>query len=156
MTTSIEPVKKELRSVDLDRLIQYDNKLHVLEKAFSKMMASVYLKEFIMAIDTVNDMQAKASQAYALADRYLKYVEAKAYFERAPDFLTNNGVKDSVESRKRYVDLDPEVMEALEIRAKTEAIVKFLYNKMQQYRMCHDDIKKVVYGDQFMTQYEGT
>lgn len=155
MIKSSEVVKTDLKSLQLDRLKEYDEKMRDLGKAFSKMMAQVYLKDFIMAIDIVNDLQAKATQTLGVAERNLKYVEGVAFFERAIDYFEKHNIKDTAEARKRYVDIDPEVQEATELRDKSIAIVKYLNTKMQAYRMCHDDIKKVVYGDNFMTGYEG-
>ena len=113
------------------------------------------MRDFISAMDITNSMLSSAMKLDLDAESALKDSEAIAWLDMAPEYLKSKGVKDSNDARKRYVDLDPDVKKAREVKAKTEAIVSFLKNKLQIFRCAHDDVKKIGYGDQQFTANEG-
>jgi acid phosphatase class B len=82
-------------------------------------------------------------------------MEAIAYLDKASDYLKERNIKDSSEARKRYVDVDSDVIAAKDNKARSEALVALLKNKLNVLKMSHDDLKKITYGDQHMTPYEG-
>ena len=47
------------------------------------------------------------------------------------------------------------VLAAKDKKAQTEALVSLMKNKLSILRQAHDDLKKILYGDQNMTGYEG-
>lgn len=140
--------------VDVARLAQYVNKIQELS-SISKMMAPVYLQDFIVGQDVAATLLAKATQADARAKHKLEFVESIAYLERAKDYLESKGIKDTSEARKQYVNIDSDVVTAKDEKAKTEALVVLIKSKLSQLRQAHDDLKKISYGDQNMTSYEG-
>ena len=140
--------------VDVGRLAHYINKIQELS-SISKMMAPVYLQEFIVGQDVAASLLAKATQADARAKNKLEYAESIAYLERAKDYLESKGIKDTSEARKQYVNVDPDVITAKDEKSKTEALVVLMKSKLSQLRQAHDDLKKISYGDQNLTPYEG-
>ena len=85
----------------------------------------------------------------------LEQAEAIAYLDNAAEYLQQRNIKDSSEARKRYVDVDSGVISAKDNKARTEALVSLLKNKLSILRQSHDDLKKILYGDSHMTGYEG-
>lgn len=154
--TSLTKIEESLQSIDMTRVIKYTKKIQELSKGANTQLAPIHLQDFIMAIDVTNVLLAKAIRTDLRADAYLKQSESIAYMDNAGEYLTEKGIKDTAEARKRYVPIDPAVMAANDMRAKTAAMVSFLRNKMMEFRMAHDDIKKIAYsGDYNNTEYEG-
>jgi hypothetical protein len=140
--------------VDVSRLAQYVNKIQELS-SITKMMAPVYLQEYIVGQDVAAGLLAKAVQADARAKSKLEYAESIAYLERAKDYLESKGIKDTSEARKQYVNVDPDVVTAKDEKAKTEALVTLMKSKLSQLRQAHDDLKKITYDKGLDTPYEG-
>ncbi len=142
------------KGIDVTKLAQYVNKIEELSSV-SKMMAPVYLRDFIMGQDVAANLLAKAMQADSQAKAKVEYFESVAYLEKAREYLEKNQIKDTSEARKQYVNIDVDVMAAKDNRARTEALVSLLKSKLSQLRQAHDDLKKIAYGDQNLTPYEG-
>lgn len=140
--------------VDITRLAPYVNKIEELS-SINKMMAPRYLQDYIVGQDVAALLLAKAIQQDSKAKAKLDYVESIAYLEKAKDYLDKNGIKDTSEARKQYVNIDADVQTAKDAKASTEALVTLLKSKLSQLRQAHDDLKKIVYGDQNLTSYEG-
>lgn len=145
---------KQLGQLDITQLAVYLDKAKKIASV-SKMMAGVYLQDLIVGQDIAGQMLAKAIQADIKAKSKLDELEAIAYLDRASDYLKERNIKDSSEARKRYVDVDPDVVAAKDHKAKTEALVALLKNKLNVLKMSHDDLKKINFGDSGMTPYEG-
>lgn len=141
-------------NIDVTQLSTYLEKANQIASV-SKMMAGVYLQDLIKGQDIAGQLLAKAVQADIRAKARLEQAEAIAYLDYAADYLKSKGIKDSSEARKRYIDIDENVILAKENKAKTEALVSLMKNKLSVLRMAHDDLKKITYGDQYMTPYEG-
>jgi hypothetical protein len=144
----------DIQSLDVSDLVKYSNKIKDIG-SINKMMAPVYLRDFIEAQDLVGNMLAKAIQADGRAKAKLEQAESIAYLDNAAEYLTSKGIKDTSEARKQYVARDQDVLRTSEEKAKTEALVAFLKNKLSVFRQAHDDCKKIAYGDQHMTPFEG-
>jgi len=142
------------QKVDITRLAHYVNKIQELSSV-NKMMAPVYLQDMIMGQDVAAGLLAKAMQADSKAKSKVEHAEAIAYLENARPYLESKGIKDTSEARKQYVNIDENVMKAKDERALSEALVTLLKGKLSQLRQAHDDLKKIAYGDQNMTPYEG-
>ena|SRR5687768_9060464 len=140
--------------IDLTHLATYTNKIGELS-SISKMMAAVYLRDFIVGQDIATTLLAKAIQADAKAKAKLEYVQSIAYLENAKPYLESKSIKDTSEARKQYVDIDPDVVSAKDSKANTEAFVVLLKGKLSELRQAHDDLKKITYADNNMTDYEG-
>jgi len=140
--------------LDVTRLATYVNKIHELS-TINKLLAPAYLKDMIVGQDVAANLLAKAIQADSRSKTQLERVEAIAYLDKAKDYLESKGIKDTNESRKQYVNIDEDVLNAKEQRAKTEAMVVYLKSVLSQLRQAHDDLKKITYGDQNMTSFEG-
>jgi hypothetical protein len=118
------------------------------------MMAPVYLREFIIAYDVSSVMHAKAVQAELNAKSAVDTAEAIAYLDRAPDFFKARDEKPTVESRKAYVALDPDVQRAKDIHARALAMALLMRNKVQEFRFAIDAVRKLS-EDGYMTPWEG-
>jgi hypothetical protein len=140
--------------VDITQLAKYINKIEELSTV-SKMLAPVYLRDFIIGQDVAITLYARAIKADAKAKAKLEYAESIAYLESAKAYLDAQGIKDTSEARKQYVNIDPVVLEAKDQKAQTEAFVILLKGKVSELKQAHDDLKKVIYADPSMTDYEG-
>lgn len=142
------------QKVDITQLTRYINKIQELSST-NKMMAPTYLQDMIMGQDCAANLLAKAMQQDSKAKSKVEHAEAIAYLEKAREYLESKGIKDTSEARKQYVNIDEDVLKAKDHRAFTEALVALLKGKLSQLRQAHDDFKKIAYGDQNMTGYEG-
>lgn len=131
------------------RLLEYSEKIKDIAKGANTMLAPMMLRDFIIGMDIASDLLATAVREDIRASAAVKQVEAEAYFDRAPTYLKNKGVKESSEAKKFYVPNDPEVMQAHDKKAQTEALVVFLKQKLQALRCAHDDVKKMAYSGDY-------
>jgi hypothetical protein len=148
MSNQIEKV------VDITRLAEYINKIEDMA-SITKMMAPVYLRDFIVGQDVAATLLAKAVQTDNKAKAALEYAESIAYLENAKTYLDSKSIKDTSEARKQYVNIDPEVIKAKDNRAMTEAMIVLLKSRCSELRQAHDTLKKITYGDSNMTPFEG-
>ena len=140
----------------MTRVIIYTKKISEISKGANTNLAPIHLQDFIMAIDVTGGLLARAIRTDLRADANVKQSEAIAYMDHAGEYLESKGIKDTAEARKRYVPINPDVVAAVDMKAKTTAMVVFLKNKLMEFRMAHDDIKKIAYsGDYNNTDYEG-
>jgi hypothetical protein len=149
MSVDLIKVEESLRALKLDRLAEYTKKIEDISKGFNTMLAPTYLRDFIMAYDFTNTMLASAMRCHGIAASAQATAEAIAYFENAPDYLLSKGVKESDAARKRYIPMDPDVQHADKVKAQAEAMVAFLKNKLQAFRLAHDDVKKIAYSSEY-------
>jgi hypothetical protein len=147
-------IEGDLQRIDVKRLVQYTHLIKDIG-SLNHMMAPAYLRDFIMAYDLTNMMLAEAIRYDIETKTAFDAARSIAYLDRAGDYLSKRNIKDSAESRKQYVDVDPDVQKAADLRAKTEALVAFLKNRLQSFRLAHDDVKKMAYTDQYQTPNEG-
>ena len=147
--SNLVKVEEGLKALDLTMIIKFTKKLEDIGQGFNGMLAPVYLRDFLVAYDCTNILHAKAMKLFANADSALETAEAIAYFENAPEYLESKGVKDTDAARKRYVPLDTGVQQAKDARAKAEAMCSMLRNKMQEFRLAHDDVKKIAYAGDY-------
>jgi hypothetical protein len=153
----VDKLEQNLKSLDLTKILKYQEKLEGLTQGANTMNAPMYLRDFILAYDETNNLLAKATRYLGQAEAALKTAESIAYFDAAPEYLKEKKVKDSSEARKKYVPLDPAVQKAENVKAFAESITQFLRNKMMEFRMAHDDVKKMAYAnDNNNSPYEGT
>lgn len=143
-----------LEKIDITQLAVYINKIEELSSV-SRMLAPVFLRDFIVGQDIAITLYARAVKADAKAKAKLEYTESVAYLENAKAYLDAKSIKDTSEARKQYVNLDPDVIEAKDQKAQTEAFVILLKGKVSELKQAHDDLKKVIYADPNMTDYEG-
>lgn len=144
----------KLQSVDVTALATYLEKVKELS-SINKMMAPTYLRYFIEGQDIAGVMLARAIEADIKAKARLDQAKSIAYLDTASDYLREKGLKESNGMREMYVARDPDVIAAADYKAKTEALVAFLKNKLSVLKQAHDDLKKITYGDQQLTPYEG-
>lgn len=145
-----------LETDDFKKVLEISNKINDIARHSNTMYAPSLLKDFIVGIDITVNLLARAIRDESRASSRLKQTEAEAYFDRAPEFLKEKGVRESSEAKKMYIACDPEVVVAADEKAKAEAISALLKNKLQELRMAHDDVKKIAYsGDYHNSPNEG-
>jgi hypothetical protein len=135
--------------MSLEKIAEYSEKIKDIAKGANTMLAPMMLRDFIIAMDVTTDLLAKAIRHDIRANAQLKQAEAEAYFDRAPDYLKEKGVKESSEAKKFYVPMDPLVIDAVDEKAKAEAMTTYLKNKLHEFRMAHDDVKKMAYSGDY-------
>ncbi len=146
--------EKQVATIDVTQLAVYLGKVKEIA-SINKMMGATYLRDFIEGQDIAGALLARAIREDAKAKARLEQAEAIAYLDHAADYLKAKGIKDSSEARKRYVDVDENVVAAKDKKAQTEALVSLMKSKQSVLRQAHDDLKKILYGDTHMTPYEG-
>ncbi len=151
---SIQTVENQLQTLDVTKLVEYTKKIRDLG-SLNKMMAPLYLRDFILAYDLSNNMLASAIKCELDADTALKTARSIAYLDKAGEYLATKGIKDSSAAREKYVDVDDDVIAASNTKARCTALVHLLKNKMQEFRMAHDDVKKLAYADEYNSPNEG-
>ncbi len=144
----------KIQRIDVTSLAHYLEKVGQIA-SINKMMGPSFLKDFIEGQDVAGGMLARAIQEDSRTKARLDQARAIAYLDRASEYLQSKGIKDTNESRKMYIDIDPDVVKALDDKARTEALVALLKNKLSILRQAHDDLKKILYGDQHLTNWEG-
>lgn len=152
----VEKLEKDLKSLDMTGVVKYTEKLQDISKGLNTMLAPLYLRDFILAYDITNGLLSKAMYYLGQAEAALKTAESIAYFDNAPEFLEKKAVKDTAEARKKFIPLDPSVQKAEQVKARAEAMVSFLKNKMFEFRAAHEAVKKIAYsGDYGNSPNEG-
>lgn len=146
--------EKQVAKVNITQLTVYLGKVKEIA-SINKMMGATYLRDFIEGQDVAGELLARAIREDSKAKAKLEQAEAIAYLDYASDYLKSKEIKDSSEARKRYVDIDENVIAAKDQKASTEALVSLMKNKLSVLRQAHDDLKKILYGDTHMTGYEG-
>lgn len=141
-------------NVDITQLAVFLEKANQIASV-PKMMVGVYLQDLIKGQDIAGHLLARAVQADIKAKSRVEYAESIAYLDKAGEYLQSKGIKDSSEARKRYIDIDEDVLSAKDKKAQTEALVTLLKGKLSVLRQSHDDLKKLHYNDMHMTSYEG-
>ena len=136
-------------SSQFKKIIELSEKIKDIPKGANTINAPLLLRDFIIAIDIATDLLANAVRQDSKAHARLKQAESIAYFDKAPVFLKEKGVRESSDAKKMYVPQDADVMEAMDLRGQTEAMVVFLKNKLQEFRMAHDDVKKIAYSSDY-------
>lgn len=144
----------QIVKIDVTLLAKYLEKVgHIA--SINKMMGPTYLKDFIEGQDVAGGMLARAVREDGRMKSKVDQARAIAYLDRAGDYLSGKNIKITDKSREAYVDLDEDVLIALDHKAQTEALVMLLKNKLSILRQAHDDLKKILYGDNHMTPWEG-
>lgn len=144
----------ELQTIDVTKLVEYTKKIGEIG-TLNKMLAPNYLRDFINAMDMTSSMLSKAVKQNLECKAALERAKAIAYLDKAKDYCDEHDIKISNGAREMYVDIDPDVIEAKNKFAASEALVTFLKNKYQAFRCAHDDVKKISFNDTQGTSFEG-
>jgi hypothetical protein len=139
---------------DITAIIKYSQKIEQIGLGFNKMTAPLYIRDFSVAYDVTSNMFFEAIRKDMEAGNALELAESLAYLENATSYLETKGIKDTAEARKKYVALDIGVQKAATEKAKTAALVAFLKCKLSEFKTAIESVKKIAYGDLYMTQDE--
>jgi len=151
---ALTAVEQKLQTIDITKLVEYSRKIRDIG-SLNKMMAPLYLRDFIIAYDITSSMLAAAVRYDLDASTALDTAKAIAYLDKAGDYLKTKEIKETSAAREYYIAIDPDVIAASNAKAKSTALVVLLKNKLQDFRMAHDDVKKMTYGEPYQTNEEG-
>lgn len=154
MSGYLTKIEAAIDAIDVTDLVVYSDKVNHIS-SLNKMMAPTYLRDFIVGQDVSNTLLSKAIEFSLKAEAAVKTAESIAFLDRAGDYLASKNIKESAEARKMYINLDPDVIKAKMLSAKSQALVAFLKGKCSEMRQAHDDVKKICYGETQQTAYEG-
>ena len=108
METKLVVINKELGELEFQQLMEYEKKIEHISN-MNKMMASTYLRDFIVAADIASTNLARAIQLNIRSKTVLDTTKAIAYLDKAGPFLASKGIKESSAAREQYVDCDADV-----------------------------------------------
>lgn len=152
----ISKLDNDLKSLDMTAILKYTRQLEEISGGLTSLSAPSYLRDFIIAFDVTNTMLSKAIYFHGQAEAALKTAQSIAFLDNAHEYLQERSIKDSAEARKQYIAVDPDVQKAEQVKARAEAMVSLLKNKLQAFRLAHDDIKKMAYtSDATNSGFEG-
>lgn len=141
--------------VDVTKIAEYSRQIAQIGRGFNKMTAPLFIRDFSIAYDITSNLLFEATRKDLEADNKLQLAESMAYLEKAASYLAARDIKDTAEARKRYVPMDADVQNALAVKAETTALVCFLKAKLQEFKMAIESVKKIAYGDMYMSPDEG-
>lgn len=148
-------IESRLREVDTGAIDQYLEKIDEIRRVTNSMIAPQYLQDFIIAYDVTNDLLSSVTSVYNMAELLRKTAEANAYLTRAQPYLESINQKETVDSKKYYVAIDPVVQRATLLSQEAERLMISLRGKLQTFRMAHDDVKKMAYAPDYNSPNEG-
>lgn len=154
VASKLDKLNSKFSTVDMTMLVKFEKKIRELGN-INPMMAPQYMRDFIDAQDVCGVMLSTAILVQEKSKALLEEAESIAYLDKAGDYLSHKGIKDTAESRKKYIDIDPDVIKAKDIHAKSVALVTLLNNKLWNFKQAHDDVKKMTYQNEKLTNYEG-
>ena len=140
--------------LDVTKILEYSKKISEIGRGFNKMTAPLYIRDFSIAYDITSNMLFEVIRQNLKADNELQIAESIAYLENAAAYLESKNIKDTAEARKRYVPLDPAVRIAMDVKAESDALCSFLKTKLHEFKTAIESVKKIAYGDQFMSPDE--
>jgi len=140
-----------LDDIDIQAIAKYTQKISDLGGGFDKMMGGVYLRDFIIAYDLSIVMLAKATQAEIIAKYALQEKEAIVFLDKAPEYFKSKNEKPTVESKKSYACLDPEVKEAQGVLAHATALVVLLKGKQSEFKDAIYSVKAIMNDNNNLT-----
>lgn len=154
ITKDIETVKQVIQSIDITGIARYTKKVSEIPN-ITRLSAPEYIRDFIMAYDLVATMLSDLTRYFLRAKSSLDTLESIAYVDKAADFLKSKEIKDTDAARKRYIDIDEEVIEARDLVSQITAMDQLLKNKLTLFKAAHDDVKKIYYADPERSVFEG-
>lgn len=152
--TALALIESGLKSIDMGKIAEYSNKIGDITN-LSHGAANLYLKDFIVAYDLAASAFAIATKCEIKAKDYLNMQEDIAYLDKAGAYLESKGIKDTDAARKRYVNIDSEVIKAKDVYAKAQAMTLLLKNKLASFRFTYEALKKMYFNNDNQMPWEG-
>lgn len=106
--------------------------------------APLLMREFTTACDILARAAHDVKNAITAANKVMVQEESKALLERAPLYFAGRdmgNVKDSMSLREKYIGLDQLYLAAVERRDALKALLKYIEDKMEFYKMDHYNVK---------------
>lgn len=129
--------------VDLSRLKYYEDKFNSFEHLPASELGT-------LALETIRAMDLAINYHY-IATRFSKYghiqydrVAGMLFLTQAEVWLKQNGAKDSIEARKKFVDQHPDYTNVKLLRDSWEALADLLYQKKDIFLQRHMWVKKCI------------
>ena len=150
----ITKIEKTIGLMNVTGLVTYTKKVGEIAN-ITRLSAPEYIRDFIMAYDMTATMLSELTRTFLEAKAALDHAESIAYLEEAAEYLKKNEIKDTADARKRYVDINPAVVECKDLVGRITAMDQLLKNKLTLFKAAHDDVKKIYYADQERSVFEG-
>jgi hypothetical protein len=142
-------------TIDVTAVARYSKRIAEIGQGFNRNTAPVFIADFSIAYDITSSLYYDALKQDLKAANELDIAESIAYLENAGGYLESHGIKDTADARKRYVPLDEAVRVAADRKAETTALVAFLKSKLLEFKTAIESVKKLAYGDNFVSPDEG-
>lgn len=128
--------------LDMSHVYRYEQLVLQLPQV-NNINAPMYMMEFLKAKELTSTFYCKLLLDYERAKNKTKEENALAYLERSQDYIKNRGLKDTDETKKQYVQIDPRYKQAKDQEDMLKALVTLIGNKVDKFQAAHDDTKKI-------------
>lgn len=128
--------------LDMTEIYRYQAMLEELPHVNS-ITGPLYMREFAAAADMASSFYSRITLDRDQAANKVKEEQALAYLERSEDYIKAKGLKSTDETKKQYVQIDPNYKKAKDILDVLNAIMTLLESKMKRFQDAHDDAKKI-------------
>jgi len=128
--------------LDMTEIYKYE---HMIEDIaiVNSMNGPLYMKEFLKAKELVSSVFSKLVLDYERAKNETKKQYALAYLERSREYITAKGLKDTDETKKQYVSIDPGYQKAKEEEDQLRAMSTLIGNKVDKFQNAYEATKKI-------------
>ena len=132
---------------EMAALMKYDEQKKELTH-IDVMSGPMYMRDFNFAYERTARLIAHVQVMYEKAELDSNHEEAKALLERAPKYFEEHNIlsknlKDSAALRQTYLALDQAYIDAKERVGALKALLAWLRNMLESFKMAHDDSKKI-------------
>lgn len=126
--------------IDMTEVYQYEALLGEIVRV-NTMNGPLYLQETLRGKDAISNFVSKLTFDYEQARNRTKQACAIAYLEKSEDYIKAKGLKSTDETKKQYVQIDPEYMKAKNEEDMLNALLILMENKMGTMQSAHDDVR---------------
>ena len=149
----IAVIKEKANNIDITKIAQYCSLVEKISTV-TPMTAPVFIKDFVVAYDYASSMLTDISRWAMATKAKLDSAESIAFLDKSRVYLEANGIKATDDSKKKYIDIDPDVVIIRDLHEQLVALEDHLKRKLTLFKAAHDDIKKIIYHDN-QNGYEG-
>jgi len=123
-------------------IYQWESMIEEIPRVNS-MNGPFYMREFLKAKEVTSSYYCKLMYQYEQAKNKTKIEFALSYLERSQGYIKANGLKDTDETKKQYVQIDAAYNAAKDNEDMLKALVTLMGNKVDKFQSAHDDVKKI-------------
>jgi hypothetical protein len=109
----------------------------------NSMNGPLYMKEFLKAKELASSYYSKLILDYEQAKNETKRQYALSYLERSQVYIADKKLKDTDETKKQYVCIDPQYTVAKDKEDMFKALVTLVGNKVDKFQNAYEASKKI-------------